>query len=124
MCKILRNTLYADRIIYFALVLAQAPSNIYISPEANKFVKAVAIGAEQSLGIGSNNQPDYFSKTCENGMFTYLRLLLATNIDIINDCRTYLFSVGDSRRNAYFANLGIFSDQNTDRICPRRIKVI
>lgn len=79
------NYEYWTILIYFSLVLAQAPSNIYISPEANKFVKAVAIGAEQSLGIGSNNQPDYFSKTCENGMFTYLRLLLATNILLVGN---------------------------------------
>lgn len=79
------NYEYWTILIYFALVLAQAPSNIYISPEANKFVKAVSIGAEQSLGIGSNNQPDYFSKTCENGMFTYLRLLLATNILLVGN---------------------------------------
>lgn len=79
------NYEYWTILIYFALVLAQAPPNIYISPEGNKFVKAIAIGAEQSLGIGVNNQPNYFAKTCENGMFTYLRLLLATNILLVGN---------------------------------------
>jgi len=79
------NYEYWTILIYFALVLTQAPSNIYIALEENKFVKAVAIGAGQSLGIRSNNQPDYFLKTCENGMFTYLRLLLATNILLVGN---------------------------------------
>lgn len=79
------NYEYWTILIYFALVLAHAPTNVYISPEENKLVKAVAIGAEQSLEIGSNSQSDYICKACENGMFTYLRLLLATNILLVGN---------------------------------------
>lgn len=72
-------------LIYFALVLVQTPSSVYSIPDKNKFIKAVTIGGEQSLELGTNNQPGYFAKVCENGMFTYLRLLLSTNILLVGN---------------------------------------
>lgn len=67
-------------IIYFALVLNDAPSNIYSSNENNRFIKAVLCGGQFTRGYIQKNQSGYLEKTCENGVFTYLRLIFSTNI--------------------------------------------
>lgn len=72
-------------LIYFALILLQAPSTVYILPKENKFIKTVAIGAGKSPMSKPNTFSEYIAKTCENGMFSYLRILLSTNILLIGN---------------------------------------
>lgn len=67
-------------LIYFALIILDAPSSLSANLDSNKFVQAVRIGGQRTLGLTNKSQNDYYSKTCENGMFIYYRLLLSSNI--------------------------------------------
>lgn len=67
-------------LIYFALVIQDAPIAILTHLGENKFVQAVRIGGQHSLELTSQKSTDYYLKTVENGMFIYYRLLLSTNI--------------------------------------------
>lgn len=67
-------------LIYFALVLRDAPGTVLTNLGENKFVKAVLIGGKLSLELHSQPPGNYFFKTIENGMFVYYRLLISTNI--------------------------------------------
>lgn len=67
-------------LIYFSLVLLDAPDYISEHITENRFVRAVHVGSQYSLGINNKGKIDYYSKTCENGLFIYYRLLLSTNV--------------------------------------------
>lgn len=67
-------------LIYFALVIQDAPIAILTNLGENKFVQAVRIGGQHSLELTSQKSTDYYLKAVENGMFIYYRLLLSTNI--------------------------------------------
>lgn len=72
-------------LIYFALVLNEAPSAVYSFNEKNRFIQAVLCGGQSTVGYSQRNQSTYLAKTCENGMFTYLRLVLSTNILLVGN---------------------------------------
>lgn len=67
-------------LIYFALIILDAPSSLSANLDSNKFVQAVLTSGQHTLGLTNKSQNDYYSKTCENGMFIYYRLLLSSNI--------------------------------------------
>lgn len=74
------NYEYWPLLIYFVLAVHAAPEDIYHLDINNRFVLAVLKGSEYTLGSPEKLGVTYYSKTCENGMYTYLRLLLSSNV--------------------------------------------
>lgn len=74
------NYEYWSLLIYFVLAVQSAPKDIYQLDINNRFVESVSQGSQHTLGLSQKLGVSYYSKTLENGMYTYLRLLLSSNV--------------------------------------------
>ncbi len=73
-------------LIYFAMVLLDAPQDIYVVDCGNIFLQSVIKGAKNTIQtLVKKNWGYYFDITCKNGMFIYLRFLLASNILLVGN---------------------------------------
>ena len=77
------NYEYWTILIYYVLALKNAPDDVFVIYEKNKFLKAVLVGNTVSLNNLNNttsNNMTIFNDVTTNGMHIYLRLLFASNI--------------------------------------------
>lgn len=81
------NYEYWTVLIFYALALKNAPVDIFVLDDNNKFVKAVLAGnsISQKKPNSINNEMEIFGEVVTNGMHIYLRLLFSSNILLCGD---------------------------------------
>lgn len=76
------NYEYWSIMVYFVLVLDNAPASVFELDKSNIFIKAVIVGSQYEIADNKKdlNAATFISKTVINGVAIYLRFLFAINI--------------------------------------------